>query len=335
MGVIFRAKAQRSKERKEDWMKREKLILRLGTRASALALTQSRSVARMLERAQPGVKVKLVEISTTGDRVTGKPLASFGGAGVFVKELETALLDGRVDFAVHSLKDLPTKQPRGLVIAAIGKREDARDAVITRGDGKLKDLPGGSVVGSGSTRRRAQLMAQFPKLNFAEIRGNVETRIRKVDEGQYAATILALAGLKRLKLSARANEILPYDVVLPAPGQGALGIECRANDRKTRGLLAALNDPEAAACVEAERALLEALGGGCHLPLGALGEIVNGELRLRAALGHPDGGIVLKAWRSGELKGARAIGKSLARELIKLGGDEIIARLRREGMSGV
>lgn len=316
-------------------MKRKQLILRLGTRASALALTQSRLVARMLERARPGLKVELVEISTTGDRVTGKPLASFGGAGVFVKELETALLDGRIDFAVHSLKDLPTKQPKGLVIAAIGKREDARDAAVIRNGGKLRDLPAGSVVGSGSTRRRAQLKALFPQLKFAEIRGNVETRIRKVEEGRYAATILALAGLKRLKLRARVDEILSYEQVLPAPGQGALGIECRANERRTRTLLGVLNDPETEVCVEAERALLEALGGGCHLPLGALGKIENGKLKLRAAIGHPEEGIILKAWRSGEMKLARRIGKELAGELIKLGGDKIISRLRREGMSGV
>lgn len=319
------------------------VTLKLGTRASALALTQSRHVARQLERAHKNLRVELIEISTTGDRVTGQALSSFGGAGVFVKELENALLDRRVDFAVHSLKDVPTKQPPGLVIAAISVREDARDAAVI-GKGKtLETLPKGSVVGSGSTRRRAQLKAIYPQLQFAEIRGNVETRIRKVDEGQFAGTILALAGLKRLKLRARATQILSYKQSLPAPGQGALGLECRTADKRTRKFLEVLNDPATAACVQAERALLEGLGGGCHLPLGALGKVEEKksgrakkvQLTLSAALGHPDGGTLLKAWRTGEVKDARKLGRALAMEFIKLGGKDLIDQMRREGLKGI
>lgn len=317
------------------------MVLKLGTRASPLALTQSTTVARALERAHPGLVVELVEISTTGDRVTGQSLASFGGAGVFVKELEAALLDKRVDFAVHSLKDMPTKQPEGLTIGAISEREDARDAAIVRDGVKLEALPKGSVIGCGSPRRRAQLKASFPNLEFAEIRGNVDTRIRKVDEGQYAGTILALAGLKRLGLDARATEIIPFDVVLPAPGQGALGIECRTDDDRVRRILNAFHDENTAACVTAERALLEALGGGCHLPLGALGSLVPAHLpskkmlRLEARLGHPDGSELVHCEEIGSLLSAVAIGQGVADGLLKSGGKELIERLRKEGASGV
>jgi hydroxymethylbilane synthase len=291
--------------------------------------------------------VALIEISTTGDRVTGKSLKSFGGAGVFVKELETALLERRIDIAVHSLKDLPTRQPRGLLVAAISQREDPRDAVVTRNGVALNQLPVGSIVGSGSPRRRAQLKARFPNLEFAEIRGNVETRLRKVDEGQFAATILALAGLNRIGLQARASAVLPFEIMLPAPGQGALGIECRARDGSARRVLKVLHDPLIAACVQAERALLEALGGGCHLPLGALGEIAkrksirggkqtaSSTLRLRAVLAHPDGSLTIAHERSGSIRAPQALGRALAKDLLRLGGAELIARLREEGMDGV
>ncbi len=319
----------------------DQLVLKLGTRSSPLAMTQSGTVARALERAHPGLVVELVEISTTGDRVTGQPLASFGGAGVFVKELEAALLDKRVDFAVHSLKDMPTKQPEGLIIGAISEREDARDAAVVHGGVELVKLPRGSVIGCGSPRRRAQLKASFPNLEFAEIRGNVDTRIRKVDEGQYAGTILALAGLKRLGLDARATEIIPYDVVLPAPGQGALGIECRTDDVRVRQVLKAFHDENTAACVTAERSLLEALGGGCHLPLGALGSLVASHLpatkmlRLEARLGHPDGSALVRCGRTGSLKNPVELGQCVALNLLQSGGQELIDRLRNEGASGV
>ena len=313
------------------------LTLKLGTRASPLALTQSTIVARALECAHAGLTVELVEISTTGDRVTGQSLASFGGAGVFVKELESALLAKRIDFAVHSLKDMPTRQPEGLILAAISKREDARDAAVVHGGASLASLPKGSVIGCGSPRRRAQLKARFPNLEFAEIRGNVDTRLRKVDEGQYAGTILALAGLKRLSLDDRATEIVSYDDVLPAPGQGALGIECRSDDANIRLLLRALNDKTTAACVIAERALLEALGGGCHLPLGALGTVADASriVHLRAVLGHPDGTDLIRFECSGANDFPEALGHIAAAELLKIGGKELIARLRNEGASGV
>jgi hydroxymethylbilane synthase len=322
-------------------MKAAKIFtVRLGTRASALALTQSRMVARQLERAHRGLRVDLIEITTHGDRDQTSALKVFGGAGVFTKELEAALLDSRVDFAVHSLKDLPTKQPRGLLVAAVSAREDVRDVLIMRGTGSLKELAarkGGALIGSGSPRRRAQLALPHPTLRFAEIRGNVETRLRKVVEGHYDATILARAGLKRLGFSIRGGkllasakglqvafslkalraEVLPPRRMLPAPGQGALGLECRSNDARTRKLLAALHSKEAAACVAAERACLAGLGGGCHLPLGALGVVEKGKLTLRAVLALPDGSAEAHAEVRGPLAKAELLGKAAARGIAK------------------
>lgn len=315
-------------------------VIRLGTRSSSLALTQSRFIARLLERTHRGLKVELVEISTTGDQVRDRPLKSFGGAGVFVKELESALLDRRVDLAVHSLKDLPTRQPRGLVLGAIVGREDVRDAAVVRGGTQLAELPAGSVIGSGSLRRRAQLKQHFPQLQFAEIRGNVETRIRKVEEGRYAGTILARAGLRRLRLTAKITQTLPLAQVLPAPGQGALGIECRAADARIRKLLAKIHNPDVAACVIAERETLAALGGGCHLPLGALGTIVQVKrkpmLRLQAALGLPDdllaagtqlATVLVRVEDSASIAQARQLGRRVARRILVHGGREILAQL--------
>jgi hydroxymethylbilane synthase len=316
------------------------LRIRLGTRSSNLALTQSRYIARRLERAHPGLTVELVEISTTGDQVRGKPLASFGGAGVFVKELEQALLEKRVDLAVHSLKDLPTAQPKGLTLGAIVGREDPRDVAVLRGAARLAELPAGAVIGSGSTRRRAQLKVAYPHLEFAEIRGNVETRMRKVADGQYAGTILARAGLKRLGLVAQASslpsrwmqagglryETLSHDLMLPAPGQGALAIECRAKDARVRKLLSALHNPLVAACVEAERSALEALGGGCHLPFGALGTVAGRKLLLRGVVCAPDGAAIVRAEAAGRIAKARELGRKVAREILAHGGRKILAQ---------
>ena len=313
-------------------MKEPQHILKLGTRSSNLATTQSRHVADMLERKHPGLKVDLIEITTTGDEVRDKPLQSFGGAGVFVKELENALQARRVDIAVHSLKDMPTKQPADLVIAAMPEREDPRDVAVVRGNASLKDLPAGSVIGSGSLRRRAQLKTKYPQLEFAEIRGNVDTRLRKVREGQFAGSILACAGLKRLSLlDSGAGEItfhvLPYTTMLPAPGQGALAIECRSDDLATRRLLGALHSAEVEACVEAERVVLEALGGGCHLPLGALGTVEKGLLKLQTFFGLPDASAFVEVEQEGSPADPRELGMRVAQLILSQGGREILARL--------
>lgn len=310
-----------------------KPMVRLGTRASALALAQSKLMARKLKTAHKAEKleVELVEISTTGDRDRETALKTFGGAGVFVKELERALLEKEIDLAVHSLKDLPTTLPKGLALAAVSKREDVRDVAIVSGDRPLAELPEGSVIGCGSPRRRAQLARRFRNLRFQEIRGNVDTRLRKVAEGQYDGTILARAGLKRLGRAEQDAEVLPLNVMLPAPGQGALGLECRARDSRTRTLLLALHDPVTAACVEAERSCLSALGGGCHLPLGAYGSHSRktGLLTLRAVLAAPDGSLSVSAEASSQPTSARRLGTTVA-ALLKdtADGREILAMQR-------
>jgi hydroxymethylbilane synthase len=290
-------------------------------------MTQSRYIASRLEKAHSGLKVELVEITTTGDEVRDKPLKSFGGAGVFVKELENALQDKRVDIAVHSLKDMPTRQPEGLVIGAIAGREDPRDVVVTQGGRKLADLPAKSIIGSGSMRRRAQLKAAYPQLDFTEIRGNVDTRLRKVREGQVAGTILALAGLKRLGLLEDSMQTLSLEVMLPAPGQGALAIECRSGDLEIRKLLQPLHEAEVEACIDAERVVLEALGGGCHLPLAALGTVVSGKLRLQAFFGLPDGLLSARADETMDINQSRELGKKVAQILLDRGGREILQKL--------
>jgi hydroxymethylbilane synthase len=278
------------------------------------------------------LSVELVEISTTGDQVRDKPLQEFGGRGVFVKELENALLAQRIDLAVHSLKDLPTRQPPGLALGAIVGREDTRDVAAIRGARALEDLLPGSIIGTGSPRRRAQLKAVFPHLEFAEIRGNVETRLRKVREGQYAGAVLARAGLKRLGLLSPEKEelrmlTLPSAIMLPAPGQGALAVECLAANRRVRRVLRAIHNESVSACVSAERAALQSLGGGCHLPLGALAEIKGRTLRLRAALGLPDGSQLLRAESAGLKAQARQLGRKVARALLAQGGEEILEKL--------
>jgi hydroxymethylbilane synthase len=312
-------------------------VLRLGTRSSTLALTQSRGIARLLEKTHRGLRVELVEISTTGDQVRNQALKSFGGAGVFVKELELALSDRRIDIAVHSLKDVPTKQPRGLMLGAIVGREDPRDVAIIRDGVKLTDLPDGSVIGSGSERRRAQLILTYPYLKFADIRGNVETRIKKVQEGQYAGTILARAGLKRLGLLSKATETLPLDEVLPAPGQGALGIECRTGDKVARTLLAKIHNVDVALCVTVERELLALLGGGCNLPLGALGTIKSRSLRLQAFLGLADGSRSVAVNETAPSRGkidtvkfARALARKAKAAMVELGARDILKKIMND-----
>lgn len=300
------------------------LVLRMGTRASALALAQSHRFAADLVRVHRrlGLRVDIVPISTCGDRDRRSALKSFGGTGVFVKELERALTDRRIDFAVHSLKDLPLCQPRGLVLAAIPQREDVRDVLILRAG---KRLGAGLVVGTGSQRRRAQMVLLHSGLMFVEMRGNVETRLRKVANGHCDATLLAHAGLKRLgwrvpvkgltlrlkgTASALRLRLLSTAQMLPSPGQGALGIECRAGDRTTRRLLSALDDPCAAATTAAERACLKAVEGGCDLPLGAYAQLNHARrrLKLQALLALPDGRGKAYASLHGPVSTARQLG---------------------------
>ena len=298
------------------------MTLRIGTRASALATTQSRTIADAIA-AKTGHAVELVEITTEGD-VNHAPLASFGGVGVFVSALREALLDGRIDVAVHSLKDLPTYAQEGVVLAAVPQREDPRDVVVARDGLTLGELPAGSRVGTGSPRRVAQLHALGLGLDVVGIRGNVDTRLRKVDEGEYDAVILARAGLARLGRLDEVTEVLDPLQMLPAPGQGALAVECRPELAET---LSVLDDPYTRAQVTAERAVLATLEAGCSAPVGALAEIAEGddgeELWIRAVVLSDDGGLTVRKSLSGKPADAEAIGRQLATEMLEDGADQI------------
>jgi hydroxymethylbilane synthase len=301
--------------------------LRLGTRASALATTQSALVAG-LARDRLGRDVELVEITTEGD-TNSAPLAQLGGTGVFVSALREALLDGRIDLAVHSLKDLPTEPATGITLAAVPTREDPRDVVVARDRLTLGELPSGSRVGTGSPRRAAQLHALGLGLEVAEVRGNVDTRIGKVRSGDYDAVVLARAGLSRLGRLDDATEVLDPLQMLPAPGQGALAVECRSDDLELAAGLAALEDTRSRAAVDAERAVLATLEGGCSAPIGALADVVEGddgdELWLRAiALSH-DGSLSVRMSASGDPTDATGVGTRLAGEMLADGAAELTA----------
>ena len=301
------------------------MTLRLGTRRSALATTQSTWVADRLRAL--GHEVELVEITTEGDRDRTTPLATMGGTGVFVSALREALRDGRVDLAVHSLKDLPTTPEADLVLGAVPTREDPRDALVARDGLTLGELPAGSTVGTGSPRRRAQLEALGLGLELRELRGNVDPRLGKVSGGVLDAVVLAHAGLRRLGRAEVVTEVLDPIQMLPAPGQGALAVEVRADDAATRDAVAALDDADTRACVIAERAVLAELEAGCSAPIGALAEIVLGddgdELSLRAVVASIDGNGDVRRSASGPLSEADAVGRGLARLLLEDGAADL------------
>jgi len=295
------------------------VTLTIATRRSALALAQCRAFVQRLGALDPTATLRELQIVTSGDRIQDRPLAEIGGKGLFVKEIEEALLDGRADIAVHSIKDVPGLLPAGLILACIPTREDPRDVLVAPAHGTLRDLPPGARVGTSSLRRMASLLAVRPDLRIQSIRGNVDTRLRKLDEGEFDAIVLARAGLVRLGLAGRATEVLSADVSLPAVGQGALGVECREGDQRVRARLAPLHDVETATCVAAERGVLIALGGDCRTPLGAFAERTGGVLRLRAFVAAADGSAQRRAareapWPSSAIE-AHDLGLALGREL--------------------
>ncbi len=300
--------------------------LRLGTRRSALATTQSTWVAERLR--ELGHEVELVEISTTGDRDSTTPIAQLGGTGVFVSALRAALLAGQVDLAVHSLKDLPTTAEVGVTTAAVPTREDPRDALVARDGLTLGELPSGSTVGTGSPRRRAQLAALGLGLEVADLRGNVDTRLRAVTEGRLDAVVLAAAGLRRLGRTAEVTELLDPLQMLPAPGQGALAVEVRADDGATAAIVQGLDDVDTRCCVTAERALLSELEAGCSAPVGALAEVVEGtegpELSLRAVVSTTDGSAELRRSLIGDPADPTTLGRRLARILLDDGAADLM-----------
>jgi hydroxymethylbilane synthase len=297
----------------------------IASRESALALWQARHVQSRLAVLYPQCSVSILGMTTQGDRILDKALDKIGGKGLFVKELEEALADGRADLAVHSMKDVPMVLPEGFAMAAIGEREDPRDAFVSNKYTTLETLPAGSVVGTSSQRRESQVRARYPHLVVEPLRGNLQTRLKKLDDGGYAAIILAAAGLKRLGLADRIAAVLPPEQSLPAPGQGALGIECRSNRADLIQLLGALDHADTAACVRAERALSRALSGSCQLPLGAYAQNEGGRLRLRAFVARRDGSTVVRDELTGDAGDPEALGSELARRLLAQGAAEILA----------
>ena len=299
----------------------------IASRESALAMWQAEHIAARLRALYPQMQVSILGMTTQGDQILDSPLSKIGGKGLFVKELETAMSEGRADIAVHSMKDVPMNLPDGFMLAVIGEREDPRDAFVSNLYTGLADLPAGARVGTSSLRRECQLRARFPSLVIEPLRGNVQTRLRKLDEGQYAAIILAAAGLKRLGLGARIRaEISPEDS-LPAVGQGALGIECLSNRDDLIALLAPLNHAESADCVRAERALSRTLGGSCQVPLGGFAQIDGDTLTLRGFVAEIDGSRVIADSVSGVRADAEVLGQQLAQRLIGRGAGAILAAL--------
>lgn len=301
--------------------------IRIATRQSPLALWQANYVKDALMAAHPGLQVELVTMVTRGDVILDTPLAKVGGKGLFVKELEIAMLEGRADLAVHSMKDVPVDFPDGLGLVTICKREDPRDAFVSNTYAKIEDLPSGAIVGTCSLRRQCQLKAARPDLVIKELRGNVGTRLSKLDAGEYDAIILAAAGLKRLELESRIRSFIEPEQSLPAVGQGAVGIECRVNDQRVRALLAPLNHADTADRVRCERAMNLTLQGGCQVPIGSYALLEGDHIWLRALVGEPDGSQIVRGEIRGPRTQAEQLGITLAEQLLSQGAKEILERL--------
>ena len=298
--------------------------IRIGTRKSKLALWQANFVAQQLKKYFPDIEVELVKITTKGDKILDVPLAKVGGKGLFVKEIEDALLRNEIDIAVHSLKDVPTYFPKGLGLVAIMEREDPRDAFLSVKYNSLDELPEGAVVGTSSLRRKVQLKIHRPDLTIKDLRGNVDTRIRKLEEGQYDAIILAYAGLKRLGLEGKAKQVFDTDFMIPAVAQGFLGIEARLDDKDTIKLVSVLNHEESSIRAAAERAFLKTLEGGCQVPLAGYSEIKNGTLSLTGFIADLEGKRYFKDSLEGSPSEAEDLGVELAERLLQAGAKEIL-----------
>jgi hydroxymethylbilane synthase len=302
--------------------------LRIATRKSQLALWQAEHVAALLRAAHPGLEVELVPMVTQGDRIQDRTLAAIGGKGLFIKELEVALEEDRADIAVHSMKDLPGDLPEGLTIAAALERADARDALLTASAGGLDELPRGARVGTSSLRRQAQLLAARPDLAIETLRGNVDTRLRRLDAGDMDAIVLACAGLIRLGLESRITARLDPRICLPAVAQGVIGIECRGADSRTRGLVSVLDHPDTRIAMDAERAFAHRLGGSCQSPIAAHARLVGRRLQLDGLVAEPDGSRLLRDTESGAIEDPAALGALLAERILAAGARALLERLR-------
>lgn len=304
-----------------------KTNLIIGTRQSLLALWQSNYIAGRLRDEYPGCEVTLKKIVTKGDRILDVPLAKIGGKGLFTKEIEEELLDGTIDLAVHSLKDMPTVLPEGLCLTVITERANAGDAFVSNKYNKIEELPPGAVLGTSSLRRRAQLLARRPDLNIVDLRGNVDTRLRKLDEGNMDAIILAASGLTRLGHADRIKEIIPGDYCLPAVGQGALAVECRTDNFRVRQMLDFLNDAATKQATDAERAFLGLIEGGCQVPIGVHAEVKENRIFIEAVIASLDGSTVLRDKTEGNAQDAAALGRALGQKMLENGGKEILAAI--------
>ena len=305
--------------------------LRIATRNSPLALWQAEHVKAELQKNHPHLEIELTGFTTRGDVLLDSPLAKVGGKGLFVKELETAMLEGKADLAVHSMKDVPMEFPEGLRLSVICEREDPRDAFVSNNFTSFDDLPEGAVVGTSSLRRQCQLSALRPDIEIRDLRGNVNTRLKKLDENRYDAIILAAAGLIRLDMRERISEFLDSTKSLPAGGQGAVGIECRADDERVLKLLAPLHHTNTDVCVRAERAMNLRLQGGCQVPIACYAELNSGRLSMRGLVGSLDGENILRVSGESDASGAESLGIRLAEELIELGADKILAEVYSSG----
>ena len=304
-----------------------KAVLKIGTRQSLLALWQSNHIAACLRKQYPECEVVLKKIVTKGDRILDVPLAQIGGKGLFTKEIEEDLLSGEVDLAVHSLKDMPTVLPEGLCLTAITERANVGDAFVSNKYSCFAELPLGAVVGTSSLRRKAQLLAARPDLTIRDLRGNVDPRLRKLDEGLYDAVILAAAGLERLGHGDRIKDVIPSDVCLPAVGQGALAIECRTDDAEVRQMLDFLNDMPTVYATNAERAFLGLLEGGCQVPIGVHADVEGDKIKIEAIIAALDGSTVLRDTIEGAATDAVALGQELGKKMLANGGQEILAAI--------
>lgn len=306
-------------------------LLRIATRKSPLALWQAEYVSNLLKQHHPELEVELIKMTTQGDKILDTPLAKVGGKGLFVKELELGMLEGTADIAVHSMKDVPVDLPDGLHLPVICPREDPRDALVSNQYESFYSLPQGARVGTSSLRRQCQLKAERPDLVILDLRGNVNTRLAKLDAGDYDAIILAAAGLVRLGMEARIRERLAPEISLPAIGQGAVGIECRSDDARVNNLIQALNDRDTALRVTAERAMNAGLNGGCQVPIAGFAELSQDALMLRGLVGEPDGSNIIRAEIAGPTENAQEMGQVLAEDLLARGAGKILESLYEQG----
>ncbi|MFQ1005682.1 hydroxymethylbilane synthase [Gilliamella sp. CG22] len=304
--------------------------IRIATRKSPLALWQANYVKQQLLAIHPDLSVELIPMVTKGDILLDSPLSKIGGKGLFVKQLEEAILNNEADIAVHSIKDIPVHFPDGLTLATICKRDDVRDAFISNRYENLSQLPSGAVVGTSSLRRQCQLRALYPHLYIKDLRGNIGTRLAKLDNQEYDAIILAAVGLKRLSLQDRIKQYIDTDVILPAVGQGAIGIETRANDKQILALLAPLDDQHSRICIQAERAMNQQLQGGCQVPIACYSQILDDKLFLKGLVGKTDGSTIIKVPLSGSITQAEQLGRDVANELLMLGAKAILEELNSE-----